>query len=95
MKSTSIVRKVDEFGRVVIPLELRRDLGIDGKGSIELFVDGQHVVLRKYTSGCSHCGVGGAVFSLGTTNLCAACRDFYIGFAVGYFSGELRAKSSK
>ena len=42
MKSTGIVRKVDELGRIVLPIELRRTLGIEEKDRIEIFVDGDH-----------------------------------------------------
>ena len=48
MKSTGIVRKVDELGRVVLPIELRRSLNIDTKDSLEIFVDDDKVVLKKY-----------------------------------------------
>lgn len=90
MKSTGFVKRVDEFGRIVIPAELRRTLDIDSKGSVEFFVDGKHVMLRKYVSGCSQCGRSGTVFELGHIKLCAACRDFCTGFAVGCFIGERR-----
>ncbi|MGL4791031.1 MAG: AbrB/MazE/SpoVT family DNA-binding domain-containing protein [Anaerotignaceae bacterium] len=48
MKSTGIVRKVDELGRVVLPIELRRSLNIDVKDSLEIFVDDERIVLKKY-----------------------------------------------
>ena len=48
MKSTGIVRKVDELGRVVIPIELRRTLGIDLKDALEIYVDEEKIVLKKY-----------------------------------------------
>lgn len=48
MKSTGIVRKVDELGRVVVPIELRRTLGIEEKDAVEIFVDGENIILRKY-----------------------------------------------
>lgn len=48
MKSTGIVRKVDELGRVVIPIELRRTLGIAEKDALEIFVDDVRIVLQKY-----------------------------------------------
>lgn len=51
MKSTGIVRKVDELGRVVLPIELRRNLDINIKDSLEVFVDGEQVVLKKYQPG--------------------------------------------
>ena len=47
MKATGIVRKVDELGRIVIPIELRRTMGIDIKDPLEIFVDGEKIILRK------------------------------------------------
>ncbi len=53
MKSTGIVRKVDELGRIVLPIELRRNLNIDIKDSLEIFVDDTgRIVLQKYNAGC-------------------------------------------
>ena len=48
MKTTGITRKIDDLGRVVLPIELRRMLGIEVKDSLEIFVDGDSVILRKY-----------------------------------------------
>ncbi|KAB8126551.1 AbrB/MazE/SpoVT family DNA-binding domain-containing protein [Gracilibacillus oryzae] len=48
MKSTGIVRKVDELGRVVIPIELRRTLGINEKDALEIYVDDERIILQKY-----------------------------------------------
>lgn len=48
VKSTGIVRKVDELGRVVIPIELRRTLGINEKDALEIYVDDDRIVLKKY-----------------------------------------------
>lgn len=48
MKSTGIVRKVDELGRVVIPIELRRTLGIEEKDALEIYVDDDKIILKKY-----------------------------------------------
>lgn len=53
MKSTGMVRKVDELGRVVIPIELRRSLGIKEKDAIEIYVDGPHIILKKYVPNMS------------------------------------------
>lgn len=60
MKSTGIVRKVDELGRVVIPIELRRTLGISEKDPIEIFVEGDKVILQKYNN-AQACAVTGEV----------------------------------
>lgn len=56
MKSTGIVRKVDELGRVVIPIELRNQFQIAEKDPIEIFVDGSSIVLKKYEKACLFCG---------------------------------------
>ena len=47
-KSTGIVRKLDELGRVVIPIETRRTLGLNEKDSVEIFIDGENIILKKY-----------------------------------------------
>ena len=48
LKSTGIVRKVDDLGRIVLPVELRRTLSIVERDSMEIFVDGESIVLKKY-----------------------------------------------
>jgi AbrB family transcriptional regulator, transcriptional pleiotropic regulator of transition state genes len=60
MKSTGIVRKVDELGRVVIPIELRRTLGIAEKDALEIYVDDERIVLKKYKPNMT-CQVTGEV----------------------------------
>ncbi|WP_028781765.1 AbrB/MazE/SpoVT family DNA-binding domain-containing protein [Thalassobacillus devorans] len=60
MKSTGIVRKVDELGRVVIPIELRRTLGINEKDALEIYVDDDRIVLKKYKPNMT-CHVTGEV----------------------------------
>lgn len=60
MKSTGIVRKVDELGRVVIPIELRRTLGIAEKDALEIYVDDDRIVLKKYKPNMT-CNVTGEV----------------------------------
>ncbi|OOB78309.1 MAG: AbrB family transcriptional regulator [Epulopiscium sp. Nuni2H_MBin001] len=48
LKSTGIVRRVDELGRIVLPIELRRHFDINEKDSLEIFVDGEQIILKKY-----------------------------------------------
>ena len=62
MKSTGIVRKVDELGRIVIPIELRRVLGIEIKEAIEIFVDRDQIILKKYEA-ANQCIVTGNIDS--------------------------------
>ena len=52
MKSTGIVRKVDELGRIVLPSELRRTLSIEEKDSLEIFIDSDRIILKKYEPSC-------------------------------------------
>ena len=56
LKSTGIVRKVDDLGRVVIPIELRRTMGIDEKDGLEIYVDSEKIILKKYEPACVFCG---------------------------------------
>ena len=73
MKSNGIVRKVDELGRIVLPIELRRTLGIDEKDALEIYVDGSSVILRKYEPSCVFCGDAGDVVSYKGKNICHNC----------------------
>jgi transcriptional pleiotropic regulator of transition state genes len=57
MKATGIVRRVDELGRVVIPIELRRTYSIDIGDPLEIYVDGDKILLKKYVPSCMFCGV--------------------------------------
>ena len=73
MKSTGIVRKVDRLGRVVIPIELRRNLEIEEKDALEIFIDGEQIVLKKYSPSCIFCGQAKDVVSFKNKNICPAC----------------------
>jgi len=73
MKSTGIVRKVDELGRIVIPIELRRTLDINIKDSLEIFVDGSYVVLKKYEPACIFCSNAKDVQNYKGKNICPEC----------------------
>jgi transcriptional pleiotropic regulator of transition state genes len=75
MKSTGITRKIDPLGRVVLPIELRRSLGIEETDPLEIFIDGDKIILHKYAPGCSNCGFIGTVAELGSIKLCAECLE--------------------
>jgi len=76
LKSTGIVRKVDELGRVVLPIELRRTLDIAEKDSLEIYVDEDMIILKKYEPACVFCASPKNVTSYKGKNVCAACiRD--------------------
>jgi transcriptional pleiotropic regulator of transition state genes len=73
MKSTGIVRKVDELGRVVIPIELRRTLQIEEKDALEIYVDGERIILKKYEPACIFCGNAEGIKVFKDKNICQEC----------------------
>jgi len=73
MKSTGIVRKVDELGRVVLPIELRRTLDIAEKDALEIYVDGSTIILKKYEPACIFCGDAKDVVVYKGKNICPNC----------------------
>lgn len=73
MKSTGIVRKVDELGRIVLPMELRRTLDISVRDSLEIYVDGDQIVLKKYEPACVFCGNAKNVIHYKNKNVCKGC----------------------
>ena len=74
MKSTGIVRKVDELGRIVLPIELRRTLDIAEREALEIYVDGSAIVLKKYQPACIFCGNARDVSTYKGKNVCVNCR---------------------
>lgn len=73
MKSTGIVRRVDELGRVVIPIEIRNKFGIAEKDPIEIYVDGSSIVLKKYQPNCIFCGGTKKLVEYKGKLVCSAC----------------------
>lgn len=73
MKSTGIVRKVDELGRIVLPIELRRTLDINEKDSLEIYVEGTSIILKKYEPACIFCGNAQDVENFKGKNVCKDC----------------------
>mgnify|MGYP000983442623 FL=1 len=73
LKSTGIVRKVDELGRIVLPIELRRTLDIAEKDSLEIYMDGPSIVLRKYQPACIFCDDAKDVIMFHGKNICPKC----------------------
>jgi AbrB family transcriptional regulator, transcriptional pleiotropic regulator of transition state genes len=73
MKSTGIVRKVDELGRIVLPIELRRTLEIAEKDALEIYVDGEQIILKKYQPACIFCSNAKDVENYKGKNICTSC----------------------
>ena len=73
MKSTGIVRRVDELGRIVLPIELRRTLKIAEKDYLEIYVDGASIMLKKYQPACIFCDDARDVIVFRGKNICPKC----------------------
>lgn len=75
MKSTGVVRKIDPLGRIVIPMELRRTLEIKESDPMEIYTEGDQIILKKYEPACIFCGEGKDVINYKGKNICKHCLD--------------------
>ena len=75
MKSTGIVRKVDELGRVVIPIEIRNKFDIAEKDPIEIYVDGSSIILKKNEPNCNFCGNSKNLTTYKDKLICSKCAE--------------------
>ena len=73
MKSTGIVRKVDELGRVVLPMELRKVFDIKEKDALEIYVDNDKIIFKKYEPACIFCADAKDVINYKGKNICKTC----------------------
>ena len=73
MKSTGIARKVDELGRIVLPIEMRRTLDIGEKDALEIYVEGSSVILKKYKPSCVFCDATKDITVFKGKNICPKC----------------------
>ena len=73
MKATGIVRRIDDLGRVVIPMELRRTLAIKEGDPFEIFTDGEAIILKAYKPGCIFCGESDGVRKIDGKLVCNSC----------------------
>ena len=73
MKSTGIVRKVDELGRIVLPIEMRRTLDIEEKDALEIYVEGSSGILKKYKPSCIFCDTTKDIVVFKGKNICPKC----------------------
>lgn len=64
---------MDELGRIVLPIELRRTLDIAEKDALEIYVEGASIILRKYQPSCIFCGDAKNVINYKGKNICQAC----------------------
>ena len=76
MRAIGCVRQIDKLGRLVLPSDIRKSLGIvSGIDSVEFFADGDAVVIKKYRPACVFCGSGEDIVSYKSQTVCEACLD--------------------
>ncbi|MBQ9780153.1 MAG: AbrB/MazE/SpoVT family DNA-binding domain-containing protein [Clostridia bacterium] len=75
MKSTGMVKRIDELGRIVLPKNVRQPMGIDTGDSVEIFTDGDRIILKKFQSSCIFCGEADGVIFFNEKRVCKACLE--------------------
>lgn len=75
MKSTGVVRKLDNLGRIVLPIELRRTLEFEVADPLEIYVDGELIILKKYHPACIFCGEAQDVINYKGKKICKKCVE--------------------
>lgn len=73
MKSTGIIRKVDNLGRIVLPIELRRTLDIEERDELEIYMENDRIILQKFEQACIFCGSSRGLISYRRKNVCQEC----------------------
>ncbi len=75
MKSTGMVKRIDELGRIVLPIEIRKVMDIGPRDSVEIFTDEDRIVLKKYVPSCIFCGNADDVVMFHGKLVCKKCCD--------------------
>ena len=75
MKSTGMVRKVDELGRIVLPISIRQNMGIEARDSVEIFTDENRIILQKYQSSCIFCNNADELVYFNDQRICRECLE--------------------
>jgi transcriptional pleiotropic regulator of transition state genes len=73
MSDTGIVRRVDDLGRIVLPMELRRTLGINVRDPMSISVDGERIVVSKHHDSCVVCGALEEIMRVKDRAICRGC----------------------
>ena len=75
MKSTGMVRKVDDLGRVVLPIEIRQSLDINPRDPLEIFIQNKQIILQKYHPACVFCSNVENIVYFNDKRICAECLE--------------------
>ena len=73
MKSTGLVKKIDELGRILIPKEVRASMELDSKDSLEIFIENDRIILQKYQPSCIFCNNADNILFFEGRRICASC----------------------
>lgn len=73
MKATGITRRIDELGRIVLPIELRRGLDIGEKDALEIYVEDDTIILKKFKKSCIFCNNDDNIIDFKGKNVCSEC----------------------
>lgn len=73
MKSTGIIRKVDNLGRIVLPIELRRTMDIAERDELEIYMENDRIILQKFEQACIFCGSPRGLINYRRKNVCQEC----------------------
>lgn len=76
MKSTGMVRKVDELGRIVLPIEIRKTMNIDNRDALEIYVEEDKIILKKYAPACIFCNNADDVTYYKGKLICRDCLQY-------------------
>lgn len=80
MKSTGIIRKVDELGRIVLPIELRRTLDIEERDELEIYMENDRIILQKFETSCVFCASSHGLVRYRSKNVCSECIRTMVNF---------------
>ena len=75
MKLLGIVRRIDELGRIVVPMELRRILEINEKDQVEIFAENDRIIIKKFTPTCLFCGSNNNIVDFKSKLICEECLE--------------------
>ncbi|MBQ9804920.1 MAG: AbrB/MazE/SpoVT family DNA-binding domain-containing protein [Clostridia bacterium] len=75
MKSTGMVRKVDELGRIVLPAEIRQNMDINVRDALEIFTDEGRIILQKYQPSCIFCSNADGIVFFNNKRVCSVCLE--------------------
>lgn len=75
MKETGITRNLDDMGRIVLPIELRRRMNLEEGTPLEIFTQGEQIILQKHTEACVFCGNRKDLVPFRGRWICSSCRE--------------------